>query len=290
MEKPMPRFPNIFTAIVICLPLLIILPDDAFPQLPRERAVPDRPVDRIFWAPQNVGISTTETLEAKNLNSSVLHTFGLVKGGIDRFFGLDDGANTRIGLEYGVTDRFSLGIGRMTLRKVVDIHGKIRLMEQTVSGSTPFDVTVEASTGISTVPSQGLEFSERLSYLLSVMAARKMDRLSVQLSPMYAHFNLVPGDNPKGLFGVGLLAQFELNDRFALSAEYLPVIGDRFRNTDDSMAVALNIDTGGHIFQIFFASSQFHNEQFIMANNRDRFWEGEFRFGFNIHRLFGLGR
>lgn len=285
----MSQIKKIIAGMVVCLPILMILPDAVYSQLPRERAVPDRPVDLVFWAPVNIGISTVETLESKNLNSSVLHTFGLVDGGIDRFFGLDDGANTRLGLEYGVTDRFSLGVGRMTLRKVVDIRGKVKLMQQTVSGSTPVDVAVYVNTGISTVPGQGLEFSERLSYLASLMVARKMNRLSLQVTPMFARFNVVPGDNPNELFGIGFLAQIELNNRFALSGEYLPVIGDRFNGTSDAMGIALNIDTGGHVFQIFFTSSQFHNEQFIMANNRDRFWDGEFRFGFNIHRVFGLG-
>ena len=60
------------------------------------------------------------------------------------------------------------------------------------------------------------------------------------------------------------------------------MLGDRNPGTSDAMGIALNIDTGGHIFQIFFTSSQWHNEAYILANNRHRFWEGEFRFGFNV--------
>lgn len=277
------------TGSLLWLLILTMIPIDVFSQIPRERAIPDRPVTMIFWAPQNIGITTVETPDAKNLNTSVVHTFGLVNGGIERFFGLDDGANTRIGLEYGITDRFSLGAGRMTLRKVVDVNTTIKILRQTESGSVPFDIAAYVSTGISTVPGQGLEFSERLSYLVLLMAARKMERFSFQLSPMVAYFKLTPGDNPRNLFGIGLVAQYEIGDRFALSAEYLPVFGDRYIGTENSMGIALNIDTGGHIFQIFFTSNRFHNEQFIMANNRDKFWEGEFRFGFNIHRMFGLG-
>jgi hypothetical protein len=121
------------------------------------------------------------------------------------------------------------------------------------------------------------------------MIAKKFNGISVQLSPMYSHFNRTPGQAQEDLLGLGVLLNVELNERFALSGEYLPVFGDRNPGTDDAMALALNINTGGHVFQIFFASSQWHNEQFIMANNRDRFWEGDFRFGFNIHRVFGLG-
>lgn len=269
--------------------LLIFLPGTAEAQLPRERVTEDRPVSQIFWAPTNIGITTVENLSARNLNSSVVHTFGLVTGGIDRFYGLDDGANTRIGLDYGISDRFSAGISRMTFDKVVDIRGKVNIFRQTTTGSMPLDLAVKTSVGISTLSGAGLEFPERLSYFASVMAARKFDRFSVQVSPMAAHFNRPTADNPKQLFGIGFLANYVISERLALSAEYLPVLSERWDNTTDAMAVALNIDTGGHVFQIFFTSSQWHNEQYIMARNRDRFWEGDFRFGFNINRVFGLG-
>lgn len=276
--------------IVATLSMLIVFPEGVQAQLERERVVEDRPVDLVFWAPLNIGLTTVNSPAARELNTTVLHTFGLVDGGVDRFFGLDDGANTRIGLDYGIADRFSMGIGRMTFQKVVDIHSKANILRQTTTGSTPIDLAVKGAVGISTLSGIGLQFSDRLSYLVSLMAARKYNQFSFQVSPMIGYFNnVVLEDNPSRLIGIGLMASYELNERFALSVEYLPVIGDRFNETSDAMGIALNIDTGGHVFQIFLTSSQWHNEQFIMANNRDRFWEGDFRFGFNIHRVFGLG-
>lgn len=268
---------------------LLSLPTICNAQLERERVVTSTPIADTFWATKNVGISTIVNPSGNDLHSSVLHTFGLVDGGLDRFFGLDDGANTRLGLIYGITDRVSIGLGRMKFQKVVDISTKMNLLRQTNDGSVPVSVAIKGATGISTLSGIGLEFSDRLSYFTSIMIARKFNGFSLQLSPMYSHFNRVAGQAQKDLLGLGVLLNVELNDRFALSGEYLPVFGDRNPGTEDAMAIALNINTGGHVFQIFFASSQWHNEQFIMANNRDRFWEGDFRFGFNIHRVFGLG-
>lgn len=273
----------LIVVIFLCLPAVCNA------QLERERVVTSTPVEDTFWATKNVGISTIVNPSGNDLHSSVLHTFGLIDGGIDRFFGLDDGANTRLGLIYGISDRVSVGLGRMTFQKVVDISTKINLMRQTTDGSVPLSIALKGATGISTLSGLGLEFSERLSYFSSVMFAKKFNGFSIQLSPMYSHFNRVSGQAQKDLLGLGILLNVELNERFALSGEYLPVFGDRNPGTEDAMAIALNINTGGHVFQIFFASSQWHNEQFIMANNRDRFWEGDFRFGFNIHRVFGLG-
>lgn len=271
---------------VICM--LFAVPNRSNAQLSRERVETNPVVEDIFWGTTNVGIGTVQNISGNNLKSTVMHTFGLVSGGADVFWGLDLGANTRLGLDYGITDKVSVGIGRMTFSKVVDVKSKVNVLRQTESGSVPLDLAVKVSTGISTLSGRGLAFSDRLSYLASLMAAKKFDRLSFQVAPMFARFNRVPAGDQNNLFGIGFLTQYELNERFALSAEYLPVLGDRNPGTEDMMALSLNINTGGHIFQIFFSSSQWHGEQYIMANNSDKFWEGDFRFGFNINRVFGI--
>lgn len=278
----------VFTLLVTTSFLaLYSIPAEA--QLPRERAVTDQPVEGIFWAPVAVGLATVQNVDGGNMMSSVVHTFGLTSGGLDTFFGMDDGANTKLNIDYGISDRLSVGIGRMTFNKIVDLRTKVNLLQQTESGSMPLDLAVKGSFGINTLSGLNYNFEDRLSYFASVMAARKINRFSLQLSPMIAHFNNPVFGNAGQLYGMGMLLKYEINERLSLNTEYLPVFGDRNPGTSDAMAVALNIDTGGHIFQLFFTSSQWHNEQFIMGNNRDRFWEGDLRFGFNIHRVFGLG-
>lgn len=277
---------------VILLMLFImatfLMAPEANAQLDRQRVVADEPVDNVFWATKNIGTGTVRNLSAGSLNSSVLHTFGLVGGGTDRFFGLDDGANTRLGIEYGFSDRFSAGIGRMTFNKIIDLHSTINILRQTTSGSVPIEIAVRVSSGVNTLSDTGWSFSDRLHFFGSLMVARKFDRLSLQLTPMMTHFNRTGAGRQEQLFGLGLSAQFELNDRLALGGEYLPVLGDRNPSTRDALGVSLNIDSGGHIFQLFFTTSQWHNEPFIMANNQHSFRDGDFRFGFNIHRVFGL--
>ena|SRR6056297_203144 len=278
----------LLSGILLCFILVTVTTEYCEAQIPRERVQTDEPVSDIFWANSNIGVSTVRNLSAGNLNSTIAHVFGPVTGGIDRFYGLDDGANTRLGLDYGLTDRFSLGIGRMTFNKVVDLRSKYNIFRQSESGSTPLDLAVKFSTGITTLSGVGLEFSDRLSYLVSVMAAKKFNRFSLQLAPMAAHFNNPSPGNQSQLYGIGILTNYELNERFSISTEYLPVLGKRNNGTHNTLGAAININTGGHIFQMFFTTSQWHGEQFIMANNRDRFFDGDFRFGFNIHRVFGL--
>jgi len=277
--------------LILCSTILLVtvlIPLNCDAQLPRERVVTDEPVDNIFWATTNIGLSTVRNLSAGNLNTTIVHTFGPVRSGIEQFYGLDLGANTRIGIDYGVSDRLSFGLGRMTFNKIVDIRGKYNILRQNRSGSMPLDLAVKGSAGINTISNINRSFSERFTYHASILAARKFQAFSFQISPMFAHFSTATAGNPNTLYGLGFVANYEINDRFAVSAEYLPVLGDRFSGTEDSFGVALNINTGGHIFQLFFTSSQWHNEQYIMANNQDNFWDGDLRFGFNIHRVFGL--
>jgi len=277
------------TLFSLFLLFIFIVPDDGFSQLTRERAVAVEEITDIFWSTRGIGTASVRTPAAGNLNSSVMHAFGLASSGISQFYGLDLGANTRLGLDYGITGRWSAGISRMTFDKVVDIETKYRILRQMSDDSVPIDVTVKLAGGIVTRKDNRLEFQDRLSYLSSVMVARKFsDSFSLQLAPMYAHFNRVEAGNQKNLLGLGIIAHLRLSDRFALATEYLPVLSERNPGTSDTFAIGLDIETGGHVFQIFFSSSQWHNEQFIMARNQHDFWAGDFRFGFNINRVFWL--
>ena len=271
---------------VIALSLLI--PDQTEAQLARERAATEDEKIISFKAPANIGITTVYQIPKRNLYTTIAHTFGLVNSGVEQFFGLDLGANTRIGLDYGISDKLSIGIGRMTFNKVVDLRSKYHLMQQTESGDVPVSLAFKLSAAANTTPDIGLQRSDRLSYFFSMMLARTFDSVSIQLTPMVSHFNNVAQSNPNQLYGLGVLMNVDMSDRYSLSAEYLPVLGDRNTGTKNSAAIALNINTGGHVFQLYLSSSQWHNEQFIMANNRDNLLEGDIRFGFNIHRAFGF--
>lgn len=267
--------------------LISQLPAPAYSQLQRVRTVTDEPVE-IFPAMLSVGLSTTTGPEARNLITTVTHAFGLVEGGIDHFFGLDDGANTRIGLDYGISDRLSLGLSRMTFFKVVDLRGKWILLRQMTSGNPPMDLAVKGSVSVSTLSGTGQRFQERLVWFSSLIAAHRIGPLSLQISPMAAWFNDVAPGEEKGFFAAGVAGNYRLSDRFSLGLEYIPLLSEPNPGGRNPLALHFDIETGGHVFQLFLASSQWHNEPWILAQNRNRFLEGDFRFGFSIHRVFGL--
>lgn len=265
-------------------------------QMQRTRATEDRPVDELFLIGSVAGMSTVTNLEARNLNSLIMHNFGLVSGGLEDFYGLDQGAAVRIGFDYGLTDRLTLGIGRTSVEDNVDLRFKYTVFRQLESDKMPVEVAVKGDIGVNTQeqPSFDFSFQERLNYFGSVMIARKFnDKFTLQLSPMISHFNTVIQETAGVIpvnthFALGFGGRLKLDTRNSLTFEYLPVIGKRTQGTVNHFAVGYEIETGGHVFQMFFMSGQWFTEQHLIARNTNDFLEGDFRLGFNINRIFGL--
>ncbi len=278
--------------ITLLILTLLLSHNQVAAQMERERVNPGGAVAETFWAPNLIGMETTEQVSAKNLNVTIMHSFGIAtERTLQNFFGLDIGPNVRLGIDYGITDSWSVGIGRMTDRKVVDLRSKLSLIQETKDGSVPLSMSLKGDIGLTTLENNR-PVSDDLNYLLSLPIAKKVsENLSLQAAPMFAHFNRVNGisETENNLFAIGLGGEYRISRRYALIAEYYPVLGDRNPDTKNAFALGLNIETGGHVFQLFFASSSWHTEQYVIAQNDQEFWAGDFRFGFNVNRIFTLG-
>lgn len=289
----LPGRPLLFAFVV----LLAWPVGSAFGQMERQRANPGGPVDEVFWAPTIVGLPSVTNLPQGNLNFAILHAFGVATNGIDDLFGLDGAANIRFGIDYGLTDWLSIGGGRSRFEKLYDFRSKANLLRQTRDDRIPIEVAVQGSVDITTVEN-GFEFADRLSYSAALLLARRFsDRISLQVTPLFAHRNTVfilrdgAGEileQENDHFAIGLAGRFVIDSRRALIVEYLPVVGERSDGTRDALSVGLDIETGGHVFQLFFTTSQGLIAQEIIARNTDNFFDGDFRFGFNVNRVFAF--
>ncbi len=284
----------------INLSLILILfgMQTLFAQMQRTRAVQDGPVDELFLIGSIAGMSTVTNLEANNLNSTIMHNFGSVNGGLEDFYGLDLGASVRLGIDYGISDKLSVGIGRTSLEDNVDLRFKYTLLRQMKSDKIPVEVAVKGDVGITTQENTIFEdftFTERMNYFASVMIARQFnEKITLQVAPMISHFNTVV-DEGNGLpnhthFAVGFAGRIKLNVRNSLTFEYLPVLGERTAGTKNHLALGYEVETGGHVFQMFFMAGRWFTEQHLLARNTDDFFAGDFRLGFNVNRIFSLGK
>jgi hypothetical protein len=286
-----------FQRILTGLALVFLLNHAANGQMERRRVPMDPHVDDLFQSPSIIMMSSVTNIPKGNLNFSIMHSFGIVSDGAPELFGLDGTANIRFGLDYGVLDGLSVGVGRSRFDKLFDFRAKANLLRQTRDGGMPVEVALKGDVGITTLQN-GYSFSDRLDFLEALLVARRFsDHLSLQVTPMMSHFNTVlmdPGASNRIIrdqnnhYALGIGGRWALNDRFAIVGEYIPVIGTRTSGTHDTFSLGLNIDTGGHVFQLFFTTSQWFTEQHTITNNTEDFFAGNFRFGFNVNRVFGL--
>ena len=286
--------------------LILVTASLSFGQrMERRRAFVDGPVDAAFKAPKLVISNTTKNLEARTLNMSIYHGFGPLTSGAGQFWGLDGSANIRLGLDYGVTNRLSVGLGRTKNEKVVDLRGKYTLLRQLKSDKVPVTIAISTDMGITT-QKNGYEFVERLSFAHMLLISRKFSpNLSLQLFPSYAHLNRVR-NGPNDFFSVGFGGRQKLTNRTSFSFEYIPVFSqhDDIRHT---ISGGFSIETGGHVFQVFVTTTDWFTQQFIMRESaREINFERQsrdpenifdtanlsraFRIGFNVNRLFWLKR
>ncbi|MDA9312942.1 DUF5777 family beta-barrel protein, partial [Vicingaceae bacterium] len=72
---------------------------------------------------------SVETNKEGSMKMIISHRFGLLNGGLYDLFGLDQ-STIRLGLDYGITDNITVGIGRSSFQKTVDGFVKAKLITQ----------------------------------------------------------------------------------------------------------------------------------------------------------------
>lgn len=259
--------------------------DDLLNALGTEKAKPQL-VTATFKTTRLVTAHSIENLAAGVLDFRISHRFNTLQNGFHDFFGLD-GATTKLMLDYGITDRIMVGIGRSGYNKEIDGYTKIKLLRQRTSGM-PLSVSYVGA--ISERTGNGYTASQNLSYTHQILIARKFsDRFSLQLSPTFSHYNLVPLQaDPNNVFALGIGGRVRLSRRVTFNAEYFPVLGDRLSGTTDAVAIGFDIETGGHVFQLHFTNAPGMTERSYIGETRGKIGDGDIRFGFNISRVFTI--
>ena len=232
---------------------------------------------------------SVETKPARTLEFIFSHRFGKVNDGWYDMYGLDD-AFVRLGLDYGLTDNLSVSIGRNSVNKTVDGYLKYKLLRQQ-SGATNVPVTVTLLEGIAVnlQPRGDFKNIDRISYTSQLLIARKFtSKLSLQLMPTFIHRNAVSHDlhkNQQIALGVG--GRYKFTKSMAFTSEYYHnfsfVEHSEFQN---ALGFGLDIETGGHVFQLVFVNGIGLTESSFITETADTFFDGDIHFGFNVTRTF----
>jgi len=253
------------------------------------------PVKGTFKALHLINAQTVESPAKKDLNFIIMHRFGKINDGAYEFFGLDN-ASIRLALDYGITDKLGIGIGRSSFEKTFDGYIKYRLLEQT-SGKKSFPVTISLLGAINHLTLKDTIYvsaKDKTTYVSQILIARKFSSsFSLQLSPTYIHYNRYPELNSaKEVFSAMIGGRYKFTKRMAVTAEYNYLIPGMLDDVDlkNSFSLGYEIETGGHVFQLVFTNSQGMIESQYIAKTKGSWGNGDIFFGFNISRNFSFGK
>ncbi len=268
--------------------------DDLLNQLDTVKSSKKEIESAAFKALQVCNMQSTKLPVKGEFYVLISHRFGDLNNGINNFFGLDN-ALTKIGGIYGVTNWLSLGVSRHTHDKLYELGLKYKLANQetdgfpvTIVGYNTADINSELKKNDAT---PGLKFNNRLAYSTQLIVSRKFsESLSFELAPIYVHKNLYDGIlDQENVLLLGAGGRCKLSKRLSLNLEYVARLNlpDEFKSQyQNPLSVGLDIETGGHVFQMVFSNSQPMNDVTVYTNTNNKANGGGIYFGFNMYRVF----
>jgi hypothetical protein len=282
--------------------IVLILSAFLTPVFSQETAkVETKPVRNTFGTGILIDNQTIATPYKGGIELEIHHRFSAIEN-IHNLYGIYGSANTRIGLNYGVTDRLMIGLGTTKDYQLQDLQIKYLILQQTEDGKMPVSLSfygnmvADLRTEDAFGPSATYKSIHRLSYFSQLILARKFgERISVQIAPAMAYFNSVPkyqleGDTTSAWYGsknmnFGISAGIRANivGAHSLMVEYDQLftkqdLGAGMPKPKPNLAFGWEIGTGTHTFQLFVTKyNQIINQRNLVFNTN-----GKYLVGFNV--------
>jgi len=279
--------------IIIILTLSLIMG----PVFAQDESAGPEPVTGTFITTSLIDNHTITSPYKGGLEMLIHHRFSLIEN-IKNLYGIYGAANTRMGLNYGVTDRLMIGAGTTKDYKLQDIQWKYAILQQTADNSMPVSLSyygnmvLDARGDENFGPEASYRFIHRVSYFTQLIVARKMgEKLSLQVAPSLAYFNSVPvysdSTGYKNLnLGLSAGGRYNVVGNHSLLFEYDQLLTGQDLTDEEhpkpNLSLGWEINTGTHAFQIFVANYSNIINQYNLLYNTNDFADGEFLVGFNI--------
>ena len=280
------------TFIILILSLFLT---PVFAQEETKTEETSKPVRFTFGTTILIDNHTVVTPYKGGLELEIQHRFSLIQT-YHNLYGVFGSANTRIGLNYGITDRLMVGVGTTKDYKLQDIQWKYLIFQQTEDNRMPVslsyygNVVADLRTEDQFGPAERFREIHRLSYFTELIVARKINQMfSVQVAPSLAYYNSAPqftdGTGYKNLnLGFSAGGRANLFGSHSVIFEY-----DRLLTKQNieiqpkpNLAFGWEINTATHTFQIFATNfNQIIGQRNLLFNTNDS-GKGKYLIGFNI--------
>lgn len=267
--------------------------DDLLSMLEAEEEPVAQLAEATFKGTRIINGHSIETRNEGTMEFLISHRFGTLNSGAYELWGLDQ-SNIRLAFEYAVTDRLMMGVGRSSFQKTYDGFVKYKMLQQqTGLKNIPVSMVWFSSTTVKTLrrfDNVEVSFSDKLAYTHQLLVARKVNSsLSLQLTPTLIQYNLIEANETDNFIAaLGLGGRMKVSQRVTVNAEYFYQLNDKGSQYNNALAVGVDIETGGHVFQLQFTNATAMVEKGFIGESTNDFFGGDIHFGFNISRAFQL--
>ncbi len=285
---------NTILVIFLLLPAFIIAQE-----APKEK-VKSKPVRAPFSCPTVIDYQTVYIPTAKTLEFVIEHRFDKIEN-ISNLFGIYGSSNIRLGANYSITNKLSVGYGITKLRMLSDFRIKYNILEQTRDNKMPIALTAYGNMGIDGRSEKyfGMDykFTNRFSYYTELIVARKFtDWLSIQVAGNFSHINRVDSLMEHDKFGITFSGRARVSPQSSIVFNYgiplnISAIQEHTTLTNapqQNFGIGYEVSTSTHCFQVFISSSTDLSPQYIMMENQNDWTKGDLFFGFTITRLWSF--
>jgi len=274
----------------------------------------DRPVRSIFESSVLIDNQTSVIPVKNTLEMHIQHRFGSMDNGISDLYGIyAPSSNTRMGLNYSILDNLMVGYGITRKNMYSDFQVKWTFLRQTRKNTVPLNLAVYANMAIDgrneSEFGDDYQFANRLSYFTQLIIGRKFTEwFSLELNASFTHYNAVESNdypNPPDTvdagynhdaIGLGGHMRFKFSPQSSILIMYTTPLSLKGLSEHDEVwntwyanfGIAYEVATSTHAFQIFFTTANGIIPQDIYMYNTSDWTKGEFRFGFNITRLWSF--
>lgn len=203
-----------------------------------------------------------------------------------------DKLNSRIGADYSISDRLTVGAGYATGYRSVDAYGKLRLFYQRDNGvKFPVSITlyqkfVQRKKSLITDLDIPIPSKNKLASITQVLVARKISRnFSLQLSPsfIYRGEEGLRENVDKGRFALGIGGRYRVGSHVSIASEYYYVPQRlEFIDTYGAFSLGVNWEVSDLLLQFKLTNVRnlVEDKSIIKTQNNFNFRDGNLHFGF----------
>jgi len=308
----------LFCAAFLSVSASVLAQEDLLSLVEDSAASAPRLVYATFKTVRICNAQTIETVKKNHLDFRIAHRFGniynadldnAINNTFQTFFGFGEVSDVRFSLDYGITDNITVGIGRNSANRLLDGSFKWKILKQN-TGNMPISLAFFSSLGythdhtanIYSGVVKDFETSElhRFNYFNQIIIASKINEwLSLEILPSYMHRNFIKESyNPNngaadqnGFFTIGFGGRIKMTKRVSFIGDFYYNTAKYYINNNkvyNPLALGFEIETGGHVFSLFFTNANYLVENNYIPETTDTWRKGQVKFGFTISRTFAL--